>query len=89
MMTPTATRSARCSGLRAMRADAGTTSARPAAENAWTSVIGATASAPMCSTEPNRLVLIPTTQSGDRSSPRMVATGRRASTAGAVPVPTC
>ena len=58
-MTPTATRSARCSGLRATRADAGTTSASPAAEKAWTSVSGATASAPMCSTEPNRLVPMP------------------------------
>ena len=75
MMTPTATRSARCSGLPATRADAGTTRASPAAENAWTSDSGATAMAPMCSTEPNRLVPMPTTQSGERRSARTVATG--------------
>ena len=74
-MTATAARSPRCSGLRASRADAGTTSASPAAENAWTSASGATARAPMCSTEPNRLVPMPSTHSRERSSPRTVATG--------------
>ena len=88
-MTATATRSARCSGLRASRAEAGTTSASPAAENACTSVSGATARAPMCSTEPNRFVPMPTTHSGERSSPRTVATGARTSTAGADTPPRC
>ena len=88
-MTATAARSPRCSGLRASRADAGTTSASPAAENAWTSASGATARAPMCSTEPNRLVPMPSTHSRDRSSPRTVATGARTSTAGAEAPPRC
>ena len=89
MMTPTATRSARCRGLRATRADAGTTRASPAAENACTSVSGATASAPMWSTEPNRLVPMPSAHSGERRSPRTVAIGVRASTAGATAPPRC
>ncbi len=88
-MTAMATRSARFSGLPAIRAEAGTTSASPAAENAWTSVSGATARAPMWRTEPSRLVPIPSTHSGERNSPRTVATGRRTSTAGVEALPRC
>ena len=89
MMTATAMYSARCSGLRARREEAGTTSASPPAENACTSVSGATASAPMCSSEPNTSVAVPSTHAGERSSPRTVAIGARASTAGADAPPTC